>query len=54
MVIPFSSRGRDVSGLTKTKLYKSSMDRLRLGWEKQAVDTKVGRIKTVEIPSIKK
>ncbi len=51
MVIPFSSGGKDVSGLTKTKLYKSSMDSLMVGWKKQSVDTEVGGIKTIEVPS---
>jgi hypothetical protein len=51
MVVPFSSGGKDVSGLTKVRLYKSSMDSLKSGWENQAAKTNAGGMKAVKVPS---
>jgi hypothetical protein len=50
MIVPFSEGGRDVSDLTKTKLYKSSMNQLMTGWEKQVADAAVVGVSPVPVP----
>ena len=50
MIVPFSEGIRDVTALSKTEFYDSSLDKLKFGWDTQARENSKGGFKPVAHP----
>lgn len=50
MIVPFSEGIRDMTGMTKTKLYRLAMNDLKNGWKKQDEQLRIFPVKNFEIP----